>query len=84
MKPKCLKLDRVIGITATVTMIYLGSSMLDLPAWVSLALFVVAVVTNIWMVIRILKDPYTTDKTFDDYFYQDRPDIRRVGKEGKV
>jgi len=28
-----------------------------------------------------LTDPYSTDKTFDDYFYQDREDLRRNGKE---
>ena len=32
----------------------------------------------IWMAIRILRDPYSTDKTFDEQFYQDRDDIRRV------
>lgn len=28
-------------------------------------------VLMIWMVVRILKDPYTTDKNFEKQFYED-------------
>ena len=45
------------------------------------ALYSLSMGACIWMALRILRDPWSTDKTFDDYFYQDRPDIRRVGKE---
>ena len=45
------------------------------------ALYGVSAGACIWMTFRILRDPWSTDKTFDDYFYEDRPDIRRVGWE---
>jgi hypothetical protein len=35
----------------------------------------------VWITIRILKDPYTTTKTLDEYFCQDRDDIRRNGRQ---
>jgi len=48
--------------------------------WI-LGLLFCSMVATVWMAIRILKDPYSTVKSFDDYFCQDREDIRRVGKE---
>ena len=57
------------------------SILFGLPLVSILGLLLSFMVASVWMVIRILKDPYTTDKTFDEYLYQDRPDIRRNGKE---
>ncbi|HXI73183.1 MAG TPA: hypothetical protein VNN22_22830 [Verrucomicrobiae bacterium] len=34
-----------------------------------------SIVAWVWMTIRILKDPYSTNRSFDEYFYQDREDI---------
>jgi len=71
----------VIVVTASVAMIYMMSILSGLPFGWILGLLLLSMVTTVWMVIRILKDPYSTDKTFDEYFYQDRPDLRRNGKE---
>jgi hypothetical protein len=68
-------------VTASVTFIYVMSLLFGLPfVWI-LGLLFSSMVATVWMVLRILKDPYSTDKTFDLYFYQDRPDLRRNGKE---
>lgn len=40
-------------------------------------IFVLSPVLIIWMVITVLTDSFETDKTFDDYFYQDK-EIRRT------
>jgi len=62
-------------------MIYMLSILFGLPfVWI-LALCISAMMATGWMVIRILKYPNSTDKTFDKYFYEDRPDLRRNGKE---
>ena len=45
-------------------------------------LFVVLHVLTVWMVIAILKQPYQTDKTFDEYFYQDKV-IKRNFKKNR-
>ncbi len=74
-------LGSVIVVTASVAMIYMMSVLSGLPFGWILGLLLLSMVTTVWMVIRILKDPYSTDKTFDEYFYQDRPDLRRNGKE---
>lgn len=37
----------------------------------------------IWMVIRILKEPFKTEKTFDKYFYQDKEMKRNVLNDKK-
>ena len=80
-KPRWLTLRAVIVVTASVTIIYMMSILLALPVRWILGLQLSAMVATVWMVIRILKDPYVTNKTFDEYFYQDRPDLRRNGKE---
>jgi hypothetical protein len=54
---------------------------LEMPLEIMLALLGLTFVAHVWMVIRILKDPYSTDKTFDEFFYQDREDLRRNGNE---
>ena len=75
------KLKWVIIAATSVVGGYVASICLNLPfPWIY-TLYGLSVAASIWMTFRILKDPYSTDKTFDDYFYQDRPDIRRVGKE---
>ena len=76
-----LNLQSVIAVATGVGLIYLGGTYLALPLEWVFALYGLATGTTIWMVIRILKDLYSTEKTFDDYFYQDRPDLRRSGKE---
>jgi uncharacterized membrane protein YqjE len=81
MKDQRLALQSVIGVTAAVTVIYLAGVFLQLNLALVVTLYLLALISTIWMVVRILKDPYSTDKTFDEYFYQDREDIRRVGKE---
>jgi hypothetical protein len=80
-KSPWLMLVSVIVVTASVAMIYMMSILSGLPFGWILGLLLLSMVTTVWMVIRILKDPYSTDKTFDEYFYQDRPDLRRNGKE---
>jgi hypothetical protein len=74
-------LGLVILVTASVVLIYLLCILFGLQLGWILGSFLSALVATVWMVIRILKDPRTTDKTFDEYFYEDRPDLRRSGKE---
>ena len=74
-------MGEVISVTAGVTFLYLMSILCGLPVTWIFSLLMLSMAATVWMVIRILKDPYSTDKTFDDYFYQDREDIRRNGKE---
>ena len=81
MKPKCMGLKWVIAVTAVVTGIYLISMLLGFPLRSILALYGLSVFAYVWTVIRILKDPYSTGKTFDEFFYQDRDDLRRSGKD---
>jgi len=57
------------------------SLLLTLPGRWILGFGLAEMAAIIWMAIRILKDPYSTTETFDDFFYQDRDDLRRNGKE---
>jgi len=81
MKTPGLSLKSVIAVTAAATGIYLLSILADAPVQWIFGLCFLAMVGIVWMAIRILKDSYSTDKTFDEYFYMDREDIRRNGKE---
>lgn len=44
-------------------------------------LFLALHVLTIWMVIAILRQPYHTDKTFNEYFYQDKSIKRNFEKD---
>ena len=81
MKQRFLNLETVVGVAAGLTLTYLASIILELRLVLILGLYLSATGATLWMVFRILKDPWSTDKSFDDYFYQDRPDIRRQGTE---
>lgn len=80
-KAKHPSLGSVVAVTTGIVLIYQLSFLLGVPDVVILGLAFTAMLATVWMVIRILKDPYATEKTFDDYFYQDREDLRRNGKE---
>jgi hypothetical protein len=67
----------VIRVTTGIVLFYLMSVLLHLPLGWILGLLLSSILATVWMVIRILKDTHPTDKTFDEYFYQDRPDLRR-------
>ena len=82
MKRQRTSLGAVIGSTAVISLIYVMSVVIGLPDAIILGLLGVACVAIIWMVVRILKDPHTTNKTFDDQFYEDRDDLRRCGNTG--
>jgi hypothetical protein len=81
MRHHWLNLKFVIAASAGVTILYMISLLFDFPAQWILGLLLLSMVAIVWMAIRILKDTYATDKSFDDYFYQDREDVRRIGKE---
>ena len=81
MKRHPFSLEVVIGIATGFMLLYMLSILFQFPdPWI-FNLCLLSPFVIVWMVIRILKDPYTTDKTFDEYFYQDRDDLRRNGKE---
>jgi len=75
-----LKLNSVIILATSVAATYLIAISLNVRLEWVYALYGLSVGACIWMTLSILTDPWSTAKTFDDYFYQDRPDIRRVGK----
>jgi hypothetical protein len=79
MKHQRTSLGTVIGSTAVISLIYMVSVVLGLPAAIIWGLLGVACVATLWMVIRILKHPHITNKSFDDQFYEDRDDLRRRG-----
>lgn len=71
------KLETVINSTMAIVMVYLMSVLLFPHPGLAFGLCGLSVVATAWMALRILKDPCSTDKTFDDQFYQDRGDLRR-------
>jgi hypothetical protein len=76
MKRHGMGLKSVIAVAAVVTVVYLMSIVFVQPIALVVGLYVSSVAAMVWMAIRILRDPYSTDKTFDQYFYQDRDDLR--------
>ncbi|HYV92097.1 MAG TPA: hypothetical protein VE978_09955 [Chitinophagales bacterium] len=81
MRRHFFSLEAVIGIATGFMLLYLLSILFEFPGEWVLNLWLLSPFVIVWMMIRILKDPCTTDKNFDEYFYQDRDDLRRNGKE---
>jgi hypothetical protein len=67
-----LTLRSVILVATGVSAVYLISILIELPMILILGLCLASIVALVWMVVRLLKDQYSTDKTFDECFYQDR------------
>lgn len=65
--------------TAYLVLYVTGAQLGVLPAWVLVLLFLGSPVLVIYMVIRILKDDYSPDGTFDEgYWYEDKDRIESV------
>jgi len=64
-----------------VSALYLLSILFEVPVEWIFGLLACSMIAVVWMAIRILKDPFSTEKTFDEYFYQDRDDLRRTKVE---
>lgn len=78
---KSISLETVIASAGALALVYALSILFGLRLEIILCLYTAATAAMLWMVFRILKDPVSTDKTFDEYFYQDREDIRRSGAD---
>lgn len=81
MKHRGPALKSVMAVAVAATGIYMLSILVEAPAQWVFGLGLSAMVGIVWMAIRILKDPYSTDKTFDDCFYMDRPDLGPGARE---
>jgi hypothetical protein len=77
MKQKRSTLGGVIGLAAIISLAYLASVLFAAHDGLIFGLFGLSLLATIWMALKILKDPYSTEQTFDDQFYQDRDDLRR-------
>lgn len=73
---KMKSISAVISLTTGVVLIYVIASTLAVGFAVAFWLLLLSQGLLIWMVIRILKDKRTSDKTFETHFYEDSP-IRR-------
>jgi hypothetical protein len=59
-----------------ILLVYVVFASLPVPFMLVFALFLIATAVFLWMVITILKDPRPSNRTFEEYFYEDS-DIRR-------
>ncbi len=81
MRTPRFSLKWVITVTSLIAAAYVLGILFQFRFAAIAGLYFLTLTATVWMVIRILKDPYSTTKTFDEYFYQDREDIRRSGPE---
>ena len=76
MKRTFVNLETAILAGVAIIVFYLLSIIFDLRLGLILGLFLLSITATLWIVIEVLRDPYSTDKTFDNYFYADRDDLR--------
>ena len=81
MKRKWLSLRPTVWAITALVMIYQLAIVFEMQLALVLTLLLLSMLGTIYLVFRILKDPYSTDKTFDEFFYQDRDDLRRQGPD---
>lgn len=65
------KMQWAILITTVVWLGFQFSPLFTTSQSIILLLMFATTALMIWMVVRILKDPYTTDKVFEKNFYED-------------
>ncbi len=65
-----------ISLTSSALLLYVVFTYFNMPYALVFTLFLVVNVLFIWMIIRILKDGKPSEKSFDDYFYEDFPEKR--------
>ncbi len=73
------KIKKPIIFASVLVLAYTLASQLNIPYTLIFILFLLANAAFIWMVVKILKSGEPSDKSFDDYFYEDREDLRRSG-----
>lgn len=71
-------LESIIGAVAGATLLYFVGVLFNVPVALVFGAMLFMMFAIAWMAIKILKDPWSTQKTFDEYFYQDRGDLRRT------
>ena len=71
------KIKAPITITTIIVLGYAFSTRLEISYSLIFFLFMLANVALIWMVYKILKDGEPSEKSFDEYFYEDREDLKR-------
>jgi len=67
-------------IVTTVLAVYVLLASLGVASGLVTVIFALSPFAVVWMVISVLKSKETTDRTFDEYFYDDA-DIRRNSGE---
>jgi threonine/homoserine/homoserine lactone efflux protein len=66
-------LGSCISLTTGVVVIYVVVSTLPVAFPIVFWLFLLSQALLIWMVVRILKAPRTSTRTFETHFYEDAP-----------
>ena len=65
------KIKWPIFIVSAFNLFYQLSPAMGIPDNAIIAMYIIAPLLVLWMVYKILKDGTPSDKTFDEYFYED-------------
>jgi len=78
MRRRSTSLEQTINRTTGLLALYLLSVLAYPQPALAFGLCALTLAAGVWMVIRILKDPYDSKASFEDQFYRDRQDLRRL------
>jgi len=71
------KIKIPIILTTIILLIYAFSTQMEVSYSIIFTLFIIVNAAFLWMVYAILKHGKASEKSFDEYFYEDREDLKR-------
>jgi hypothetical protein len=70
-----------VGVVTAVLIVFVTLIQMNVAHFLIWGIFLVSPGLMIWMVWSVLTAPVKVDETFDEQWYQDRPDRKRLPEE---
>jgi fatty acid desaturase len=78
-KPKKMKnYELTVGIVTGILILFVALIQLEVSLFLIWVIFLAGPFLVLWMVYSVLTAPVDIKETFEDQWYQDRPDMRRI------
>jgi hypothetical protein len=73
-----------VGVVTAVLIVFVTLIQMNVAHFLIWGIFLVSPGLMIWMVWSVLTAPVKVDETFDEQWYQDRPDLKRAPRKARM